>query len=244
VSAVAVSSDQLYCGDTSGYVVVYTLQLAPKFFIDSPRSRRCHPSEITKIEPIENGRYFATVGVDLAVRLWDLESLGCVGTFGDSHGWNIEDPNTWRHFELEEEEQPPHPSSSRTSGLSTVFPKLLVQKSSFLNMSLLKAGKASLQTQSQGPTQAAAKPPQPKNEDFDWIGAYERMQAAMNAPPAPMPSLSEIEAKKETTTKKKELPSLLQHSLDAKELLTRIAILRDKKVPTMESVLWTGRSLH
>jgi hypothetical protein len=243
LSALAVAADQLFTGDTAGYVTVRVVRVTPRFSMEPPRTCRCHMSEITKIEPIDCGDHFATVGVDLAVRLWETESLSCVGTFGEGGLWDVEDAGGWRAAPVEEEEEEesgPGRGSDAMSridqvaglarlGATQVARAIMAQKSTLRQPSMAK-----------GLARTQPAPAPVKDGDFDWIGAYERMQAAMNAPPVPIPSPAEMAAKQEVKTKKRELPTMLQHSLDAKELLSRIAVLREKKVPTMESVFGQG----
>jgi WD40 repeat protein len=98
VSAVNFIGDQrlLLTGDTLGYVTVWHLLTSGKFSATIGKAVHCHRGEITKIETVgPRGNFFATVGVDMAVRLWASGPMECVGTFAVGANWVLADMETW-----------------------------------------------------------------------------------------------------------------------------------------------------
>jgi WD40 repeat protein len=124
VSAINFITDQglLLTGDTLGYVTVWHLLTSGKFSATIGKAIHCHTGEITKIEIVgPRGNFCATVGVDMAVRLWASGSMECVGTFGVGANWVVADKRTWAiksPVADEEEEVITSKSQKLTSALS------------------------------------------------------------------------------------------------------------------------------
>jgi WD40 repeat protein len=98
VSAIAIDSEHsvLLTGDTLGCVAIWHITIISSLSLVLGKTVPCHTAEVTKIEVIPREGLCATVGLNMAVRLWATETLECVGTFDSSSRWDVRDVTSWK----------------------------------------------------------------------------------------------------------------------------------------------------
>jgi len=98
-------SSVLISGDSIGYVRVWEIDLKAELIISPQKIFRAHEGEITSIVFVKNGLFFASSGIDMAVRLWSTETYSQVGCFSDSSSWVLRDCSTWSNKQISDDKR-------------------------------------------------------------------------------------------------------------------------------------------
>ncbi|KAK8866789.1 hypothetical protein M9Y10_009757 [Tritrichomonas musculus] len=86
----------LITGDNLGYIRLWKINLIPSFSLQPVAMLRAHDGEVTNLTMIgKTSKFFASAGYDLAVRIWESETLRLVGTLSADGGWDINNEGTW-----------------------------------------------------------------------------------------------------------------------------------------------------
>lgn len=136
LSAIAVDevNQFLYTADTYGYVKKWAIEEPVKgeLNIKGLTIERCHGDEISHLTLIYDGKYLATTGVDMCVRLWETDTFTFVGIFTEESKWSLGDPYTYAKRSTKFEKDPRHFTKSTTLSKEEKPTKLSVKDMSKL----------------------------------------------------------------------------------------------------------------
>ena len=99
LSAITVDRDSklLYTADTYGYVKKWAIEEDENHQVSLKglMIERCHNEEISHLTLIYDGRFLATTGVDMCVRLWETDDFTYIGLFTEESKWSLGNPYTY-----------------------------------------------------------------------------------------------------------------------------------------------------
>lgn len=247
-------------GDNLGYIRLWKVNLIPSFSIQPIGMIRAHDGEVTNLSMVGNSsQFFASAGYDMAVRIWENDSLKLVGTLSGESLWNIKNIETWeiespvdgdpKHFEI--------PISSRNG---SQFEKLnsalsfrslgqpLLSKLQ-LNLPSTRNFRTSRDLQKNSINLSQKKIEEEKIDDddcdekedlpvvhFDFEKAKQMFEMIQNAEIGYSDSKSNLEDDFQLMSEKKDRTIIIdcQDDADVNDLLTKVKELQNKKFKTID----------
>ncbi|OHT05309.1 EF hand family protein [Tritrichomonas foetus] len=237
-------SKTLLTADSLGYVRLWEIATTPSLKMDPVKMVRAHDGEVTHIMMLgTSGKFFATAGYDLAVRIWATDSMSLIGTLSSESNWILKDMDTWakdplendpRHFHINDVEMSSklqHKEKALASSRSYVSNKNLSNTRSHMSLAsavALTSNKSLVQMEEEDEVDL---PP----VHFDYEQAKQMLDMIQNADTTPearsfMDTYPPISSTKTTGSS---LP-LLKPDIEANDLLTQVKALQERKFKTIE----------
>ena len=244
LSAIQADEDSLrvLTGDTLGYVRLWLMNMSVGVSIEPMTIQRCHDGEVYQIEMIgKGGKYFATAGDDMTVRLWATDSMDFIGTFDGKSTWNIRDIGTWKK-ETPVESEPQHFGKKETDSAREGTPgsQRLKRVKSAKSMGSISLASAAMMLQSTRSINLMDQMPEDLSDsekEFDFEKTQEMLDNMLNSPLPPripiQPSDSLSDLRPMETFR--ETGSLTMRSeADSQYMVSKIRQLQEHQPSTME----------